>query len=132
MYKVHQNAKYIPAEIVTAEMRAAEGVCAQVPQVSVTASVNESGMMHISLVNTSPEKAEKVRLNIGKGMVLSAGEILTANEITAHNTFEKPDMVETIKFEDMKQKGSVVEVTLPALSIVTIEMNQTKKYGMKK
>lgn len=127
MYKVHQNARYIPAEIVTAEMKAAEGVCAQVPQVSVTASADESGRMHISLVNTSPEKAEKVRLNIGRGPVLAGGEILTANEINAHNTFDKPDMVKTEKFEDMKQKGSVVEVTLPALSIVTIEMNQTKK-----
>ncbi len=123
MYKVHQNAIYIPSEVVTARMRPADGVCAQVPQVSATASKSEDGKIHISLANTSTDKVEKVTIDCNIQAKEAAATILTADHPQEHNTFAKPENVKPEEFKKLKQCGKQLTLTLPPLSIVTIEIN---------
>ena len=64
LYKVHRNALSIPLLTETAEMCTASGANAAVPQVSATASRDRNGQLHISLANTSPDKAEQVEIDL--------------------------------------------------------------------
>ena len=123
MYKVHQNAIYIPSEVVTARMRPADGVCAQVPQVSATASKSEDGKIHISLANTSTDKVEKVTIDCNIQAKEVTATILTADHPQEHNTFAKPENVKPEEFKKLKQNGKQITLTMPPLSIVTIEID---------
>jgi alpha-N-arabinofuranosidase len=51
-----------------------------------------------------------------------SGQILTAGEITAHNTFEKPENVEPGAFNGAKATEGGFTATLPAKSIVVLEI----------
>ena len=93
------------------------------PQVSATASVDINDRLHISLVNTSPWKEEKVRIDIGDFVCKHIkGEVLTSDNMQAHNTFTNPDKVKPEKITIMEMKKGMVEITIPKLSIVTLEL----------
>ena len=51
--------------------------------------------MHISLVNFDPSKGSDLTCDI-RGMKVSnvSGRVLTADEINAHNTFDRKDLVQ--------------------------------------
>ena len=51
-----------------------------------------------------------------------AGRILTAADMTAHNTFEAPNAVQPAAFAGATLKGDVLEVKLPAKSVVVLEL----------
>lgn len=125
LYKVHRNALSIPLLTETAEMCAASGANAAVPQVSATASRDRNGQLHISLANTSPNKAEQVEIDLSgipaDKQHLSA-RILHADTPQAHNTFDHPENLSLCDFRDMHIRNGKLLVTLPKLSIVTIAL----------
>ena len=50
------------------------------------------------------------------------GRVLTAAEITAHNTFEEPEKVAPANFKDFQLTDSGFRVTLSAKSVVVLEL----------
>lgn len=123
MYKVHQNAVYVPAETATAEMRPADGLCAQVPKVSATASISQDGKLHISLANTSLRAGEKVKIDLaGYHSKQAVATILTSDNVENHNTFDNPNNVHTTAFTDFVLVNGTLNVNMPPLSILTIEL----------
>ena len=50
------------------------------------------------------------------------GEVLTAEHVTDCNTFDQPDRVRPVPFKDTKIEKGVLRLTLPAKSIVTLEL----------
>jgi alpha-N-arabinofuranosidase len=53
-----------------------------------------------------------------------AGQILTAGEITAHNTFDNPNVVQPAPFNGAKVTDDGFEAVLPAKSIVVLEIGE--------
>jgi alpha-L-arabinofuranosidase len=51
-----------------------------------------------------------------------AGRILTAADLTAHNTFNKPEAVTPDRFHGAKIENGTLGVELPAKSIVTLQL----------
>ena len=51
-----------------------------------------------------------------------AGRILTATEMTAHNTFEAKDAVQPAPFGGATVKGDMLEVKLPAKAVVMLAL----------
>ena len=51
-----------------------------------------------------------------------AGTLLTSANVTDINTFEVPSKIETTIFKGMKKEGEYLTVTLPAKSIVVLEL----------
>jgi alpha-N-arabinofuranosidase len=51
------------------------------------------------------------------------GRVLTAKELNAHNTFEKPDAIKPADFSGSKLSGSTLTVKLPPASVVMLELN---------
>lgn len=57
-----------------------------------------------------------------KGSSVANARILTADKLNAHNTFEHPDVVKPASFSGAKIDGETLTATLPAKSVVVIEV----------
>ena len=121
MYKVHQDATYIPLDV-QCERRVVPDDRI-VPTLSATASRDDEGTVHISLANIDLENTCDVEIALGdvKGKSVS-GTILTTGNIDDHNTFEQPDKVKPADFSSARLVKGTLKVTLPAKSIVTLSI----------
>lgn len=120
MYKVHQEATNLPVEISSPNYTVGTR---SIPAVNVSASKDASGAIHISIVNL--DLKNKITTSCAlKGVIGKklSGTIVTAKDIAAYNTFEKPSEVVPSAFKDMKLKDGELVVELPAKSVVTIEI----------
>lgn len=121
MYKVHQDATYLPLDITcdTVNVRGER----RVPMVSATASKDKNGEIHISLSNIDVNNAQEVTVNLeGTNAKKAIGEILTSANITDYNSFEKPNTISLAPFSDVKVSKGIMKIKLPAKSIVTLKL----------
>jgi alpha-N-arabinofuranosidase len=120
MFNVHQGAVHLPIDV-KAEDYVLDGK--RLPSISANASKAANGTIHLSLVNTRPDKAETVTCDLlGMQAKNVTGRILTASAIDAHNTFEQPENVKPKAFDGAKLRKDKLEVTLPAKSVVVLEL----------
>ena len=94
-----------------------------VPIVSVSAARVASGDIDVALVNLNPNHAVRVSVAIAgvkPGGV--SGTILTGPSMDAHNTFEDPDAVHPVAFNDAQIAKGRLTVTLPAKSVVVLDV----------
>jgi alpha-L-arabinofuranosidase len=118
MYKVHQGATLVPLETKSPNYTLGD---AAVPAVHASASRNSDGSLNISLVNLDARRAMHVSASVPHTTTF-AGRILTAPELTIHNTFETPDAVKPSRFDGAKIDGGSLSVDLPAKSVVVLEL----------
>jgi alpha-N-arabinofuranosidase len=121
MYSVHHDATLLPL-VMQSSLKYEHGK-SSLPAISVSASRDGDGKIHISLVNIHPEEASEVTLQI-RGMEAGSvtGRILTAGELNAHNTFDDPDRVHPEPFTGARLRKGEVTLTLPAKSVVVLEL----------
>lgn len=117
MYNVHQGATMLPVEV--SDMLYFENGEEKLPAISVSASKNEAGVTNISLVNIHSTKSHELTLEI-QGKV--TGQILGSDKLQDYNSFENPTKIAPKEFKGFKKKGSTVTVTLPAFSVVVLEV----------
>jgi alpha-N-arabinofuranosidase len=94
-----------------------------IPQISAGASVDDKGMLLLSLCNLHHADGATVKcaLSGAKGSNVT-GRIVTARAINTHNTFDAPDQVKAATFDGAKLSGETLTVALPARSVVLLEM----------
>ncbi len=121
MYKVHQDATRLAADVDCPKYALGE---ANIPQVSVSASKDAAGRLHISLCNLDPGAPASVTCTLkGAEVKTVKGTVLTAPAMNAHNTFENPDAVKPAGFDDVRLKdASTLQLTLPSKSVVVLEI----------
>lgn len=121
MYRPHQDAVHLPLDLLCDQRSVRDG--RTVPMVSASASRDADGKIHVSLANVDLSQAQQVTLSLDDYRVKSvSGEILTAADIKACNTFEHPDAVKSAPFNGAKVRDGRLSVTLPAKSIVMLEL----------
>ena len=121
MYNVHQNATYVPSDYKTGNIVSAEGRI--MDDFSACVSRDEAGKLHVSLANPYLDKAVTVELNFDSLKPKSVtGEILKADRIDAYNDFGKAPAVAPVAFTGAKANGKTVKLTLPAASVVVLEV----------
>ncbi len=120
MYKVHHDATLLPVELQCEDYRFSDE---KIPALNVSASRDKSGRIHISICNLDPGKPARVRCELlaVKAKKVS-GRVLTAKNMNAHNTFDNPEAIGPVAFNDFKLKGNVLTTTLPAKSVVVLEV----------
>lgn len=119
MYNVHQDATYVPLEYNVPEKISESG--REMPELSLTASRDAEGVLHVSVVNPMLDKEQTVVLNFDSLQPKTVtGEILRADKIDAYNDFGKAPAVAPKEFTAIKKKGNQVTVTIPAASIVAL------------
>jgi alpha-N-arabinofuranosidase len=120
LYKVHQEATFLPIQFESADYSLNSD---KIPAVSVSASQDARGRIHVTLCNLDPHQPNRVTAELrGTSVTRFSGRILTAREITAHNTFEMPNEVQPAKFDGARLTGSGFEVMLPSKSVVALEL----------
>jgi alpha-N-arabinofuranosidase len=118
MYTVHHDATMLPVDLQSVDYKYGNN---KVPMVNVSASKNKSGTIHISFCNLNPNDAAEVRCALeGAEPESVSGRVLTADVMTAHNTFENPQVVKPASFDDFKLEGNVLTTTLPSKSVVVL------------
>lgn len=120
MYNVHQDALMLPIDVrVNDYTLGAE----KLPAVSVSASRDKSGKVHISLVNIDPNHPQEVSISL-RGMIAAGvtGRILTSPKVQDFNTFDRADYVKPVDFKGASLKNDILKVTLPPISVVVLEL----------
>ena len=119
MYNVHQNAQYVPTECDAADMVAPSGRI--MPEVSVTASKDAEGKLHVSIANPVVDKAQTLVLSFDDLNPKNVtGEVLAAPTIQSYNDFGKEPAVAPKAFTAFKKNGKTLTVTVPAASVVAL------------
>ena len=122
MYKVHQDALLVPVEVISADFVLKDK---KLQAVSVSASIDESGKMHISLTNINNKNDQKVELNL-KGFITKkvTGRILTSKKVQDHNTFDNPTKVVPKSFNKATRSGDNLVLTMPPHSVIVLELDK--------
>jgi len=120
MYKVHHDATLLPIELECSDYTFGND---SIPALNVSASKNDSGSIHMSLCNLDPGNTAEVHCALeGAEPKEISGRVLTAKAMTAHNTFENPQVVKPTIFNNFKLEGNILTTTLPTKSVVVLEI----------
>ena len=115
MYKVFQDATSVPFTINGGEYKQGDQ---SLPAVTASIAKGQDGKVYIALVNLDPANEAEVTLDFDNGDYSSlVGQILTADAITAKNTFDAKEVVKPASFS-----GDLDELVLPAKSVVVAEL----------
>jgi alpha-L-arabinofuranosidase len=121
MYTVHHDATLLPSGLQTADY-VFNGQ--KIPAVSVSASRDQAGKIHVTLCNLDPNRPAQVTCDLqGAKARKIAGRVLTAPEMNAHNTFDHPDNVKPAEFNAFQATDNGFLTTLPAKSVVVLEVD---------
>ena len=120
LYKVHQDATLIPLKIQSQDYAMGTD---KLKALNASASKDQAGNIHITVVNIDPNKAIDLQLEISgiKSNSVSA-QIITSAKFTDHNTFGMPGTIKPTKFDGVKKGNSGLTAKLPAKSIVLITL----------
>jgi alpha-N-arabinofuranosidase len=120
LYKVHQDATRLPISF-TSDKYELNGKTMNA--VSVSASKDTSGKIHITLVNIDPNKAQTIETELrGATAKKVSGKVLTSAKINDYNSFDKPNTVSVKDFKTAKLSGGKLNISLPAKSVVMLEI----------
>jgi alpha-N-arabinofuranosidase len=120
MYSVHQGATLIPVDLSAPEYKVGD---ASVPSLSVSASRDDQGRLHLSIVNLDPNQTAEIKTTIwGSAIKSVSGEVLTATAMNALNTFDNPNAVKPAPFSGYKLEGSQLSLRIPSKSVVVLEL----------
>ncbi|MEH7128549.1 alpha-N-arabinofuranosidase [Neobacillus drentensis] len=120
MYKVHQDAELLAVD---SSFGTYEYNGETLPQVTVSASKNTEGKIHVSLCNIDHQNGAELDLDlrgINAANTKVSGTIITADTMNAHNTFEQPDVVKPVEFTGVAVENDKLAIKLPAMSVVTL------------
>jgi alpha-N-arabinofuranosidase len=121
MLQVHQDAQAL-------SLHGDFGTCGageyRLPHVSASAS-RKDGRVHVSLCNLSPAEPADVRLELrGTGGDWQAqGTLLAADDIRAHNTFDRPDRVAPRELDGVRMSGGELRFALPPASVAVLRLD---------
>ncbi len=121
LYRPHMDARFVPIDYQTTSRRVSDR--RSVPAMSATASCDKEGKLHLSLVNPELEQSQEVvlRFDALKAKRVT-GAILTSKAITDYNDFDHTNTVHPVAFKGAKITADGIALTLPAKSIVTLEI----------
>jgi alpha-N-arabinofuranosidase len=120
MYNVHQNALMIPLTITCNDYTLEEK---KLKTISASASKDNNGVVHISLVNIDARNEQEVNIDMGNITAKSVtGRILRSDKLQDHNTFDELDKVKPALFTGANLKGTDLVVKIPRFSVVVLTL----------
>lgn len=121
LYKVHQDALYLPSELQTENY---EHNGKSMPALSVSCSRAQEGSLNISIVNVHPHQDFSLDCELrGLKAAHVSGKMLTAPKLNSHNTFTQPENVKIADFTRATLKDNLLKIVVPAKSVVVLRVN---------
>lgn len=120
LYKAHQDATLLPISFSSAKYRHGDR---EIDAVSVSASKDANGKIHITLVNSDPNNEQRIDTQLlGANAKSVSGKMLTSAQLNDHNTFDEPSKVTVSDFKGAKLSKDGLSVVLPPKSVVLVEL----------
>ena len=95
------------------------------PQVTESVSMDEDGIITITLNNLSIEAAEDVEIQFaGKDYKVAEAKIVTNTDMHAMNTFDEPEQVTEKDFTDYTVNTDGIQVTVPKNSVLMLRVQK--------
>lgn len=122
MYKVHQEAELVHSIVDCGDY---EFGGEKIPQINVSASVDASEKLHVTICNLNPNKTADIRLDLPDFKPSAVrGRILTSDTMNKHNTFENPTALTPVDFKGCAAAQSGLKLELPKMSVVQLELSK--------
>jgi alpha-N-arabinofuranosidase len=121
MYVPFQDAASLPVTLANNTVYGDNGK--GVPGISASAARGKDGKVYVALVNTNPRDATDVTLNVaGQAAAKASGQVLTADAMDAHNTFEQPQAIKPVPFSAAATGGKLtLKVPAKAVMVFAVE-----------
>ena len=117
LLKGHMDADYVPIDVVD-NMATIEK---ELPHVDISSSL-KGEVLTVSLINLSTAKAAQIELEIAGTRPTSAAGRFIDGKATAHNTFDRPNVVCVKILEGITLSGNILQVSIPPSAIASIEV----------
>ena len=118
LYKVHQGADLIPVDIGTPDYVEGDS---RMPQVSVSASRDAGGVLHLSIVNLHPDRPAPVVATLaGVAGRTATAETLTAGRIDTRIEFGKADPFVPVPLDGVRLADGRLALTVPERSVTMV------------
>tara|TARA_R110002051_G_scaffold314934_1_gene392575 strand:- start:11637 stop:13193 length:1557 start_codon:yes stop_codon:yes gene_type:complete len=119
MYNVHHDSKLLPVSFDSPMYTYGDD---ELAALSVSASQDQKGKVHISLTNIDPSNDLQVNIPISDLDVKKfTAQILASKNLQDHNEFDEPNKITPEEFKDFKVKKGTLEITIPAFSVIVFE-----------
>lgn len=120
MYKVHQDATRLPVELETSDYEHGDK---SMPALSVSASRDSEGVVHVSIVNADAKNTVSFRGELeGIDATRVTGRVLTAQELDTHNTFDAPEQLVPTAFNGATLSDGELRLDAPPRSVLVLEL----------
>lgn len=126
MYKVHQNAKSVPAVLQCNKLNQAGFTF---PALTQSSSVDSTGTLHCTIGNVDLTNSQDLKISINSSAKYDSvtGQIITASDMTALNNFNTPEQVNIQPFakSNYSISGTTLNVKVPAKSVILLTLIPT-------
>jgi alpha-N-arabinofuranosidase len=120
MYQVHRNAMRLSIELSTPEYRLGD---VGLPMIHASASLDDDGKRHLSVVNLAPDRAVELAVTgVPPEVREVTARVMTAETMTAHNTFESPGAVSPSSYDGFRRDREQLSITVPAKSVLVVAL----------
>ena len=120
MYNVHQDATMLPITLNSNDYTMGKE---KLKAISASASLDKNGLTHISLVNIDANKEQEVNINIsGANYASVTGRILTSDKLQNYNSFENPDKIKPVIFNQAILSKNSLKLKMPPFSVIVLEL----------
>lgn len=117
---MHQDAALLPISFTSNKYRQGDR---EIDAVSVSASKDANGRIHITLVNADPNKEQRINTQlVGASVKSISGQMLTSEKMNDYNSVDQPSKVSVKDFNGATLSGSNLTVVLPSRSVVMLEL----------
>ena len=120
MYKKHQGAQLLESSI--------SDVCQigteenKVPNLQESVSVTEDGTVIVTIANLSLTDSYPVEVIFAEKKPAAVKATILTGKMNAYNTFDEPETVKEVPFDEVHLTEKGAEFTIPACSVVSLEL----------
>ena len=118
MYQYHQDAQLLDSSLETEQVGLE--VHNMVPNLSESVSVDQDGVIHITMTNLDLQKAYPIDATILGGKVEEIKAEIVEGNMYDKNTFDCPETVVVKEFDGVKKVHGGIQFTIPACSVLHI------------
>lgn len=118
LYKNHQDATLVDSHLQTTTIGSKAH---QVPNLHESVSVNEEGVMNITLNNLSVTESYEIESILTDWKIKDVKGTILTNQMNAYNSFNEPEVVGLSDFTDFTLTEQGIKLTLPPCSVLHLE-----------
>lgn len=120
MFNVHHDALMLPLKVNSSDYEFGKE---KLKAVNASASKDQNGVTHISLVNIDPNKEQTVTIDVkGASYQTVSGRILQSARMQDYNSFDNPEKIKPTDYTGARLTGNNLTLTLPPASVMVLAL----------